>query len=153
MWGRLEQILEDIKKVGKDQPAQAFDLVWYFIDEIPNIFNSVHDECELEEFCTALLEAALELGRKSGASMEEVGTRLIDAYLSDADDTCRFDDALDLLLKARLSAAVRETIARYAEKKAADQVSRGEDSLLEFVRNLRRSERRRHGLRSKTPNA
>ena len=97
---KLSAVLERIEEAGKSSPSIALDAVLYFIKEIPEVFNSVHDECELGMFCTDLTETAVALGKKAGGGrLRETAECLIRAYLADATDTCRFNDVPDILAK------------------------------------------------------
>ncbi len=112
----LDDTLAAIKSLGNRSPGEALDLVWYFLNEIPAIFEDVHDECELGDFCGDLMRAAVSLCRAASASEIELGHKLLDAYVSDMHGYCRFDDALDLLVEARLSKAVREALAAHVKE-------------------------------------
>jgi hypothetical protein len=108
---RLDSLLNRIKWVGKTSPRKALELVLFFIMEIPWIFNNVHDECELEMFCHDLAESALSLMKKSGVSPKKTTACLMDAFIGDWHETCRFDDVPDILARARLSKKDRTVMA------------------------------------------
>ena len=107
----LNQVLDEIHSLGESAPAAALDLIWRFIKMIPAIFNNVHDECELAMFCSDLAQEAWTLAKKAGNPIEDSASRLLDAYAADAHDTCRFDDVLDILAKARLNREQRRMLA------------------------------------------
>ena len=114
----LNQVLDEIDSLGEAAPAAALELAWRFIKRIPAVFNNVHDECELAMFCSDLAQAAWTLAKKAGNPIDDSAARLLDAYAADAHDTCRFDDVLDILAKARLSREQRRLLAAAALRAA-----------------------------------
>ncbi len=114
----LNQVLDEIHFLGESEPAAALDLTWHFIKKIPAIFNNIHDECELAMFCSDLARDAWTLAKKAGHPIEDSAARLLDAYASDAHDTCRFDDVPDILAKARLNREQRRILAATAIRAA-----------------------------------
>lgn len=114
----LDEVLGQILSLGKSRPAAALDLIWHFIKTIPDVFNSVHDECELEMFCSELARAAWSLRKKAGRSIQDSAARLLEAYAADAHDTCRFEAVLEILGQARLNRGERRAIAESAQRVA-----------------------------------
>jgi|GEM_PF-5136012 len=114
----LNQVLDEIHSLGESAPAAALELTWRFIKMIPAVFNNVHDECELAMFCSDLAQEAWILAKKAGNPIEDSAARLLDAYAADAHDTCRFDDVLDILAKARLNGEQRRILAATALRAA-----------------------------------
>lgn len=134
----LEDTLTAIKALGERSPKEALDLVWHFIDEIPSIFESVHDECQLGMFCDKLMESAAGLTRAAGASELELGSRLLDVHIADMHEYCKFDDAPKVLLEARLSRETREALAELVKEKAKGRSEYDRKELLGFAGKLLR---------------
>ncbi|MBK8870760.1 MAG: hypothetical protein IPN19_06855 [Elusimicrobia bacterium] len=125
---KLSAVLEKINDAGNLSPSFALDAALYFVQEVPSVFNNVHDECELEMFCTDLAESAVTLAKKvGGETIRETAECLIKAYLADATDTCRFDAVLDVLAKGwRLKndkRVVAEVAAAHAEAAEAREAA------------------------------
>ncbi len=114
----LDRVLKEIVSLGETSPAAALELVWRFIKKIPGVFNNVHDECELAMFCSDLAQTALNLTKKAGNPIQDSALRLLEAYVADAHDTCRFDDVLELLTKVRLNKENRRMAADVALRMA-----------------------------------
>jgi hypothetical protein len=114
----LDRVLKGIVSLGETSPAAALELVWRFIKKIPSVFNNVHDECELAMFCSDLAQTALNLTKKAANPIEDSALRLLEAYVADAHDTCRFDDVLELLTRERLNKENRRLVADIALRTA-----------------------------------
>lgn len=114
----LDRVLVEILSLGKAAPAKALDLIWHFIKTIPNVFNSVHDECELEMFCSELAQWAWSLTKKAGRPIPDSAARLLEAYAADAHDTCRFNDVPRILAETRLNSSQRHAVAEAALRTA-----------------------------------
>ncbi len=115
----LDSLLDRIYDFGESESEAALSVALYFVREIPSVFNNVHDECELEMFCCDLAESVMALATETGGSVLEPTVRLVEAYLGDAHDACRFDDVPDILAKARLSKDDRAAVAGLLMSKAA----------------------------------
>ena len=134
---RLDALLDAIKTFGKDQPSDAYSVITYFLESIPAIFNSVHDECEIKMFCEELMVAAVALGKTAEVPGAELGRLLIDRYMSDVSVTCRFNDALEVILKAHLDKGSRQTLETYAIEQTALLKDYDKKELVKFAKQLR----------------
>ena len=105
---RLGAVQDAVLLLGKTAPAAGLEAALYFVERIPSVFNSVHDECELEYFCAQLAEAVLDLTAKAGAPLLHGAQKLLDAFQKD--DTCRFGEVPELLRKQALSDGERAAL-------------------------------------------
>lgn len=109
---KLDVMLEKINNYGGVFPEEALDLVLFFVKEIPRVFNNVQDECELSMFCYDLAESAFALTKVSGRPLQHTVAALVDAYLADAGETCRFDDVPEILSELKFNKINRLAIAK-----------------------------------------
>ena len=126
---RREGVLDDILALGAKAPSEALDAVLYFIEAIPSIFDSVHDETELAMFCEELCKAALSMRSKAGSPFARVATALLDAFRRDGHG--RFEQIPEQLAANCTDgdrAWLRDEAARQGE--GADQYQR---SLLDVI--------------------
>lgn len=113
----LEELLSAIEAMAEVASDQAVDAALHFIETIPEVFERVHDECELGMFCSELAKAAVKLAASSSRGIWRVGEKLVEAYL--ADNYARFDDVPEILAKAPLEKEERKILAGILEGHAA----------------------------------
>lgn len=113
----LDELLAAIEAMAEVAPEQAVDAALHFIAAIPEVFERVHDECELGMFCSELATTAVKLTARSSRGIWRVGEKLVAAYL--ADDYARFEDVPAILAKAPLEKEERKILAGLLEAQAA----------------------------------
>lgn len=109
--GQLNRLLDDANALAKVDPTEALAVIEHYITSVPLVFDKVHDECELAEFCDSLAETAIGTARRAKVEVVPVARKIIDAYV--ADGTMRWTYALrslERLLKGR----ERKQVAEYA---------------------------------------
>jgi len=114
----LEAILGGIRVLARQKPTAAHQLALHFLRRIPTIFESVHDETELADFCDELSEAAIELGLKAKIPALRTVEVLLRLYAED--DYGRFGQVPDLLAASRFSSGDRAQCAQLADRLAAE---------------------------------
>ncbi len=113
----LDELLAAIEAMADVAPDQAVDAALHFIGVIPEVFERVHDECELGMFCSELATAAVKLAARSSRGIWRVGEKLVAAYL--ADDYARFEGVPEILAKAPIEKEERQILAGILEAQAA----------------------------------
>lgn len=113
--GQLNQILNDAEALAKVNPAEGLAVIEHFIAGIPKVFDRVHDECELAEFCDSLTEVGLATARRAKVDVVPLAKTIIDAFV--VDGTMRWTYALRTLAR-ELKGRERTVVAEYATTKA-----------------------------------
>jgi hypothetical protein len=137
--GRLGAVQDAVLLLGETAPAAGLDAALYFVERIPSVFDSVHDECELEYFCAQLAEAVLDLTAKAGAPLLDDARKLLDAFQQD--DTCRFGEVPELLGKQALSDGDRAALI----EEVGSRMAKADPWQAEKLDGLRRKLRRGPG--------
>lgn len=112
--GRLKQLLNDAEGLARVDPAEGLTVIQHFISNIPKVFDRVHDECELAEFCDSLTEAGIATARSAKVDVVPLATTIIDGFV--ADGTMRWTYALSTLARL-LKGRERSAVAQYASTK------------------------------------
>lgn len=113
---QLNQFLNDAEALAKVDPAEGLAVIEHFIAGIPKVFDRVHDECELAEFCDSLTEVGIATARRAKVDVVPLATTVIDAFI--ADGTMRWTYALRTLAR-ELKGRERKVVAEHATSKAA----------------------------------
>lgn len=108
---RLNQLLNDTEALAKVDPAEGLAVIEHFIAGIPKVFDRVHDECELAEFCDSLTEVGIATARKAKVDVVPLATSIIDAFV--ADGTMRWTYSLRTLVRL-LKGRERKVVAECA---------------------------------------
>lgn len=113
--GQLNQFLNDAEALAKVDPVEGLAVIEHFIAGIPKVFDRVHDECELAEFCDSLTEVGIATARKAKVDVMPVAKTIIDAFV--ADGTMRWSYALRTLARL-LKGREGQAVAEYASTSA-----------------------------------
>jgi hypothetical protein len=120
---QLYALLSEITALGEQDPPRGLALMWHFLEEIPRIFDRVHDEDELAIFCEELIAKLLDLMPRAQTPAGEAAQRLLGFYLGDTHG--RFLQIPALLRERVKDQEARREIsavaAALAEKAGADQ--------------------------------
>jgi hypothetical protein len=107
---QLDGVLAEVDALGEAHASEALQVAWYFVDQIPKVFNDVEDESEVGQFCTELIEMLIKLSRAAGAEMGQTARRIVDIYLDDSKEFCKFGGAEAILVRAGLDEAATKKV-------------------------------------------
>lgn len=104
----LGTTLEMAVLFSEDQPTDALDVLWHFIERLPAIFGVGFEADELTDICTFLAEDTLRVAARERLHLSETIERLLLAYVDERDADGHFAAMPEVLSNPKLPKRVRE---------------------------------------------